>query len=139
MAEDPENDSWQGLGSLSPESDKHKQLQRLLSRANFSYLEARSLTLRRKLHTALDLDLKCSVNATRFASGFNNAVFEIEFSDSVRWIARVPYREFNDADRISMLSEIDTMKMVKKKTTIPIACVFDFEAAVCQDLAIRTY
>lgn len=132
MAEERSNDTWQGLASLSPGSDKYERVQRLLSCANFVHLSAQSLESRRRHQPNLPLDVECSVNATHFASGFNNVVFEAEFSDNIRWIARVPYRDFADSDRVSMLSEIATMALVKNNTTIPIPRIFDFEASADQ-------
>ncbi len=65
-------------------------------------------------------------------SGFNNVVFAVEFSDNVRWIVRVPYRDFADSDRVSMLSEIATMALIKNNTTIPIPRIYGFEASADQ-------
>lgn len=80
------------------------------------------------------MDVECSVNATHFASGFNNVVLAVGFSDNIRWIARVPYRDFADSDRVSMLSEIATMALIKNNTTITTPCIFDFEASADQKL-----
>ncbi len=132
MTEGP-NDHWQGLANLSPGSDKYERVQRLLSGANFAHLKARGLESRRKHQPNLPSDVTCTVNVTHFTSGFNNVVFEVEFSDNVRWIARVPYKDFDEDDRISMLSEIATMALIKNNTTIPIPRVFDFEASADQD------
>ncbi|KAF3070952.1 hypothetical protein GL218_00779 [Daldinia childiae] len=72
------------------------------------------------------------INLTNFTSGFNNVVLELTFSDNVYWIARIPHQALDDGDRTSMLSEIATMKIIKKHTTIPIPQVFDFETSAEQ-------
>ncbi|OAR02951.1 hypothetical protein LLEC1_07651 [Akanthomyces lecanii] len=132
MTEAPDNDHWQGLASLSPGSDKYQRVKRLLSSANFAHLNAQGLKSRRKHQPNLPSDVGCSVNVTHFMSGFNNVVFELEFSDHVQWIVRVPYRDFAKSDRVSMLSEIATMAVIKSNTSIPIPRIFDFKASADQ-------
>lgn len=70
--------------------------------------------------------------ASRFTSGFNNVALELAFSDDVFWIARIPYQAFDDDDKISLLSEIATMKVIQQNTTIPITRIFDFETSADQ-------
>lgn len=127
-----QNDDWEGFASLSPDSDKHTRIQLLLSSANFEHLKARAIESRKKHQPNLPPNVECDINLTRFTSGFNNLVLELAFSDGVCWIARIPYQDFDDGDRISMLSEIATMKMIHKNTTIPIPQVFEFEASADQ-------
>lgn len=59
-------------------------------------------------------------------------VLELAFSDKVYWIVRVPHQALDDGDRTSMLSEIATMKMVRRHTSIPIPQIFDFETSADQ-------
>ncbi|KAL6809370.1 kinase-like domain-containing protein [Trichoderma sp. SZMC 28013] len=126
------NDDWEGFANLSPDSDKHKRIQLLFSSGNFEHLKARAIESRKKHQPNLPLTVKCDINLNCFTSGFNNVVLELAFSDEVYWIVRIPYQDFNDSDRISMLSEIATMKIIQEKTTIPIPRVFEFEASADQ-------
>ncbi|PNP46612.1 hypothetical protein THARTR1_10711 [Trichoderma harzianum] len=126
------NDDWEGFANLSPDSDKHKRIQLLFSSGNFEHLKARAIESRIKHQPNLPLTVKCDINLNCFTSGFNNVVLELAFSDEISWIARIPYQDFNDNDRISMLSEIATMKIIQEKTTIPIPRVFEFEASADQ-------
>ncbi|KAJ3544977.1 hypothetical protein NM208_g2752 [Fusarium decemcellulare] len=123
---------WEGLAGSDPESDKAKRIQRLLSSANFEYLKSRGIESRRRHQLDLPDHIKCSINLTQFASGFNNLVLEVAFSDNVYWIARIPHQVLDDGARTSMLSEIATMKIIQKHTTIPIPRVFDFEVSADQ-------
>ncbi|KAF7547574.1 hypothetical protein G7Z17_g7623 [Cylindrodendrum hubeiense] len=123
---------WTGFADLSLESDKYKRIQHVLSSASFEYLKTRGIESRRRHQPNLPLHIECSVNLTQFTSGFNNLVVEIAFSDNVYWIARVPHQALGDGDKTSMLSEIATMKIIHKHTTVPIPEVFDFETSANQ-------
>ncbi|KAK1240223.1 hypothetical protein MKX08_007665 [Trichoderma sp. CBMAI-0020] len=125
-------DDWEGFASLSPDSDKHTRIKLLLSSANFEYLKARAIESRKKQQPNLPSYIKCDINLTRFTSGFNNVILKLAFSDNVNWIARIPYQDFDAGDRISMLSEIATMKIIHENTDIPIPRVFEFEASADQ-------
>ena len=71
--------------------------------------------------------MDCNVDQTHFASGFDNLVVKITFSDNVRWVARIPHRIIDEGTRTSLLSEIATMRIIRKHTTIPIPQIFDFQ------------
>jgi hypothetical protein len=126
------SDHWQGFAILSSYSDKYKQIQLLLSSANFEYLKTRGIESRRRHQPDLPPHVKCSINLAHFTSGFNNVVLELAFSDNVYWVARIPHQALDDGDRTSMLSEIATMKIIQQHTTIPIPRVFDFETSADQ-------
>lgn len=128
MMERP-SDHWQGFAGFSPDSDTYKRIKLLLSTANFEYLKTRGTESRRRHQPDLPLHVECSVSLTHFTSGFNNVVLELAFSDGIFWIARIPYRVLDDDERTAMLSEIATMKLIQRHTTIPIPRVFDFEAS----------
>lgn len=123
---------WQGFATLNPDSDKYKRIQLLLREADIEYLQTRGIESRKRYDPELPSHVMCSVNSTQFTSGFNNVVLELAFSDDVYWIARIPYRALDVADRTSMLSEIATMKIIHKHTTIPVPRIFDFETSADQ-------
>ncbi|KAF4337313.1 GDSL lipase acylhydrolase family [Fusarium beomiforme] len=125
-------DGWQGFASLTEGSDKYKRIELLLSTAKFENLETRGIEARRRHQPDLSPNVTCNINLADFASGFNNVVLELAFSDDVYWVARIPYKALNDSDRVAMLSEIATMKIIKEHTTVPVPRVFDFETTADQ-------
>ncbi|KAI1173905.1 kinase-like domain-containing protein [Nemania sp. FL0916] len=126
------SDSWEGLASLSPGGDKYERIQLLLSSADFEYLSIRAIELRRRHQSDLHPHIQCSIDPTRFTFGFHNLVLELAFSDGVYWIVRIPYQVFDSDVKTSMLSEITTMKLIRKHTTIPVPQIFDFETSAEQ-------
>lgn len=64
-------------------------------------------------------DIDCSINLTRFVTGFNNLVLELVFSDKIYWVARIPYRTIDDNTKTSLLSEIATMNIVRNVQVSP--------------------
>ena len=121
------DEKWPAFTNISPDSEKYKQIQLILSSANFEYIKKRALELRRQRHIHLPPDLDCNIDLTHFTSGFHNLVTELAFSDRVSWVVRIPYKAIDDTFRTSLLSEIATIKIVKKHTNIPVPQVFDFE------------
>ena len=126
------SEDWPGFTNLSPESEKYKRIQLILSSANFEHLKKRGIDLRRRHQANLPPDFGCSINLTHFASGFNNLVVELAFSDNVYWIARIPHRTIDDDTRTSLLSEIATMNIIYKRTSIRVPQIFDFEMSTDQ-------
>ncbi|KAH3948623.1 hypothetical protein HBI56_121520 [Parastagonospora nodorum] len=124
------SEDWSGFASLSPESDKYKRIKLVLSSANFKHLKKCAIDSRRRHQMDLPPDTDCSINLTQFATGFNNLVLELAFSDNIYWIARIPYRTIDDNTKTSLLSEIATMKIIRQRTSIPIPRIFEFEMSI---------
>jgi len=123
---------WPGFANLSTESEKYKRIQLILSSANFEHLKKRGIDSRRRLQTNLPPDVGCSVNLTHFASGFDNLIMELAFSDNVYWIVRIPHR-IEDDTRTSLLSEIATMNIIRKRTGLRVVPqIFEFEMSTDQ-------
>jgi aminoglycoside phosphotransferase (APT) family kinase protein len=63
----------------------------------------------------------------------NNLVVNIAFSDQIDWIARIRHVPVQPSDarqhKVDMLSEIATMKTLKRRTTIPVPEVFAFDSS----------
>lgn len=121
---------WSGFAGLNPESDKYKRIKLILSSANFSHLKKCTIDSRHRHQINLPPDIDCSINLTQFATGFNNLVLEIAFSDNIYWIARIPYRTVDDNTKTSLLSEIATMNIIRQRTSIPIPRIFEFEMSM---------
>ncbi|KDQ53299.1 hypothetical protein JAAARDRAFT_61348 [Jaapia argillacea MUCL 33604] len=125
--------------SRDPEHPHTKRLQRVITEGNFSFLSSRALSLREKAHLSDErvvLDDSpsskslgtptCSVDVTKFACGYNNVVFELVFSDSVRWIARVALPDDN-LDTTSMLSEMAAMRIVRERISVPVPRIYGYD------------
>ncbi|KAI9888209.1 MAG: hypothetical protein M1814_001090 [Vezdaea aestivalis] len=121
------SEHWSGFAGLPPDSDKYQRIKLLLSSANFKHLKMFAMDSRRRHQKDLPPDIECGINLTQFATGFNNLVLELAFSDNIYWIARIPYRTIDENARTSLLSEIATMNFVHERTSIPIPRVFDYE------------
>ncbi|KKZ62869.1 hypothetical protein EMCG_02779 [[Emmonsia] crescens] len=124
------SEDWSGFAGLSPGSDKYQRIKHILSSANFEHLKKCAIDLRRRHQMNIPLNVDCSINLTRFATGFNNLVLELAFSDNVYWVARIPYRTINDNTKTSLLSEIATMNIIRQRTSIPIPRIFGFGMSV---------
>ena len=75
-------------------------------------------------------DLQCTIESPPKA-GAANAVFTIQFSDGVKWVARVPGRGVTDwgaLDAQEMTSDIGIKRLIRSKTEIPIPAVFAWQA-----------
>lgn len=101
--------------------------------ANLEHLEHQALSIRKSLETDLDDAVNCSIDRSVFAFGLQNVVFEVAFSDSVYWVAKVQHLTAKDSDNIYMLSEIATMKLVQERTTIPVPHVFGHQVGSSDD------
>jgi serine/threonine protein kinase len=120
---------WTGLSNIDPNSAKYTKIQAFLSKANFRQLEILAIRARRKQPKSPP-DVTCSIDQDRFASGFNNIVMEVAFSDSCYWIVRIPYRKTNaNRSSESFLSEVTTMQIVRDNTSIPVPQIYGFDAS----------
>ncbi len=91
----------------------------IITRGNWPFLCGQAV----KLHPASSASLSCIVNFTHAASGSLNVAFELSFSDGSIWIARVPRSRCDD-----LVSEVTTMRLVAKRTSIPVPEVYGFDA-----------
>jgi hypothetical protein len=72
-------------------------------------------------------DLRCEIKTPPLYGSFN-LVYVLRFSDGVRWIARFPLKgassSFGDLDRQRIVADLQTMRLIRSATTIPIPEVF---------------
>lgn len=65
-------------------------------------------------------------------SGSNHILFPITFADETRWIVKIPIngskQRWNQLSGKAITSEALTMKLIKRRTTIPIPEVLDFSS-----------
>lgn len=71
-------------------------------------------------------------------SGSFNILFQLEFSDGVRWLFKVPVTgylgRFDDLAAQALTSEAMTMRFLKRETTIPVPEVYSFDASLNNDV-----
>ncbi|KAJ0161031.1 hypothetical protein CTA2_6906 [Colletotrichum tanaceti] len=73
--------------------------------------------------------LRC-VALDRVASGLNNVVRELEFSDQTRWAARVPIDRGHptpQARRIKLGAEVATMQFIAEHSSLPVPRVWAYD------------
>ncbi|RDL39360.1 uncharacterized protein BP5553_03700 [Venustampulla echinocandica] len=137
------SDSWTSYQNMSCDSEQARKIQQLLLTANFPFLCTTAVQLRSTLAEApqaIGQTLTCSIDSTKFASGMNNVVVELRFSDSEYWIARIrlPTNPIHDAAvEASIRSEITTINLVSSRTSIPIPKVYGSDVSTTNPFGFR--
>jgi len=126
------SEHWKGFADLDASSEKYELVRQVFSVANFKHLEEYAITSRHQLQPELSPEIRCSANVMKFTTGFNNVVVELAFSDQTYWLARIPYRTFDNEERTSAHSEIATMRVVRDRTTIPVSQIYAFDMSADQ-------
>jgi hypothetical protein len=126
------SEHWEGFNDLKASSEKYELVRQVISNANFRHLETCAIESRQRLQPELSSRVSCSANLTQFTTGFNNVVVELTFSDQTCWLARIPYRTFDSNERISLLSEIATMRAIRERTKIPVSHIYAFNMSAEQ-------
>ena len=109
------SDGWKE--SLSPNAF---QVTAFIAALNFEALVSHATILRGG---------PCFVHKDKIAQGKQHVVFELEFSDSTIWIARVPVGDANSntAPTVSCLqSEVATLQFLKQHSRIPVPDVYGY-------------
>lgn len=140
------SDHWTSFQGLDRQDLHCQTIDRVLTTANFVHICALASQARLsndKVHNDKGsvLSFPCSIDPSKFAAGRHNVVFEIAFSDSSQWIARVRLPE-NDAGEnghieTSMLSEIATLRLVASRTTVPVPTIYHFDVDASNDFGFR--
>ncbi|WEW60421.1 hypothetical protein PRK78_005907 [Emydomyces testavorans] len=121
------SDRWNGFAHVKRVCQQYQQMENIISSTNFKYLTERALEARNRHQDSLAQNITCRIDSECFASGFNNVIFEVAFSDGVFWIARVQHQSNMEEEMDSILSEVATMEVVKENTNIPVPRVFDYD------------
>lgn len=116
-----------------------RQFSNVLGQARLDKAAPLALRLRRKLDKKNSVRrwkrkaLTCML-MTPPMNGFYNLVYQIQFSDGSRWALKVSRRghdeEWSELAERALLSEVLTMKLIKRETTIPIPDVYDYNATL---------
>lgn len=140
------SDHWTSFQGFDRQDLHCKTIDQVLKTANFDHICALASQARisdDKLYNNKGSvqSFPCSIDPSKFAVGRNNVVFEIAFSDSSQWIARVRLPENDDGDKnqieTSMLSEIATLRLVASRTTVPVPTIYHFDVDASNDFGFR--
>lgn len=140
------SDHWTSFQDLDRQDSHCERIDQVLKTANFVHVcslasQARLSNDKGHNDKGSVQSLPCSIDPSKFAAGYNNVVFEIAFSDSSQWIARVrlPENDAGEKDHIetSMLSEIATLKLVASRTTLPVPIIYHFDVDASNDFGFR--
>ncbi|CAF9924363.1 hypothetical protein IMSHALPRED_006163 [Imshaugia aleurites] len=140
------SDHWTSFQELDRQSLHSQKIDLVLKNANFVHLcsiASQARLSNDNLHNdgGSSQCLQCSIDPSEFSAGYNNVVFEVAFSDSSQWVARVrlPENGASKRDHIetAMLSEIATLRIVASKTTIPVPTIYHFNVDASNDFGFR--
>ncbi|KAL9132996.1 MAG: hypothetical protein Q9175_005830, partial [Cornicularia normoerica] len=79
----------------------------------------------------------CKITGPPLCGSFN-IVFTLEFDDGVKWMLKISANghRFDSVAAAALISEAQTMQLLKSETTIPIPAVYAFDASSCNDLNV---
>ncbi|KAL2151731.1 hypothetical protein VTH82DRAFT_6829 [Thermothelomyces myriococcoides] len=122
---------WADFNALEP--GLRDRIQTILSTTNFRQLEKVALDARLQRDETANPGVICTIDPYKFTHGHNNVIFEVEFSDSVYWIARIQHFSVDGSEAqgnaADLLSEIATMRTVRKRTRIPVPEVYAYNVS----------
>ncbi|KAL1960932.1 hypothetical protein VTO42DRAFT_5916 [Malbranchea cinnamomea] len=101
-----------------------------------------ALALRLRNQDVAPADTASSIHGCQILSeplfGAHHILFTIEFNDGVRWLLKVPANGYLGAfDAMSaraLRSEVMTMRLIKKETTVPVPEVYHFDHTLHNEL-----
>ena len=143
------SDHWKSFKDLDRKSEHARRIYKVLKTANFGYLRTVALQTRHDENLKSNITiasqsqrLTCAIDKSRFAVGYNNVVFRVEFSDASQWIARVRLPDdesTNERDLVetSIMSEIATIKLIASRTSIPVPKIHNFEVDATNKFGFR--
>lgn len=140
------SDHWTSFQGLDRQDLHCQKIDQVLKTANFVHICSLASQVRLSNDEAHNdkgsvQSFSCSIDPSKFAAGYHNVVFEIAFSDSLQWIARVRLPEGNAGEKdyieTSMLSEIATLRFVASRTTVPVPTMYHFNVDASNDFGFR--
>ena len=82
--------------------------------------------------------LTCSIRTPPWTGSYSMA-YEIDFSDGIKWIARVPGRGLDAWGPLEIrrfVTDIHTISWIRASTSIPIPEVYSFETSACNPVKV---
>jgi aminoglycoside phosphotransferase (APT) family kinase protein len=61
--------------------------------------------------------------------GSYNVAYRLVFSDGVQWIMRLPYEDWSDQTREDMERNMDGLRFLSEKTTLPVPVIHDYSSS----------
>ena len=129
--------------SDSDESDEVDRFKHVIDAIDFERLPELAVSVRRgNVHSDM-MDMSLSTHASNAPltckvvtpplTGSYNILYRLEFSDGVRWMFKVPITgsrvRFDELAEQALISEALTMRLLKRKTTIPVPEVHFFNTS----------
>ena len=140
------SDHWTSFQDLDRQDLQCQRIDQVLKNANFAhicFIASQTRLANNEVHNDRGSAqcFQCSIDPSKFSAGHHNVIFEIAFSDSSQWVARVrlPENDSNERDHIetAMLSEIATLRTVASRTTIPVPTIYHFDVDASNDFGFR--
>ncbi len=140
------SDHWTSFQDLDRQDLHCQKIDQVLDNANFAHIcsiASQTRLSNNKVHNdrRSAQSFQCSIDPSKFSAGHHNVVFEIAFSDSSQWVARVrlPENDASERDHIetAMLSEVATLRIVASRTTIPVPTIYHFDVDASNDFGFR--
>ena len=140
------SDHWTSFQDLDRQDLHCQKIDQVLKNANFAHIcsiasQTRLSNNKVQNDRGSAQSFQCSIDPSKFSAGHYNVVFEIAFSDSSHWVARVrlPENDAGERDHIetAMLSEIATLRIVASRTTIPVPTIYHFDVDASNDFGFR--
>lgn len=135
------SEHWTSFQGLDRQDLRCKRIDQILKTANFVHICSLASQARQSNDKSSVQSFPCSIDPSKFAAGHHNVVFEIAFSDSLQWIARVRLPEIDEGEtdhiETSMLSEIATSRLIASKTTVPVPKIYHFDVDPSNDFGFR--
>lgn len=106
--------------------EEDEEFSAIISSINTLHLRDLALTTRRKLYNDLIPEISCVVSTPPRTGSFN-IVYELSFSDGIKWAIRVPATGvFNPSRSRSFYLDIVTQQFISSKTSMPIPRIHDW-------------
>ncbi|KAL6401783.1 serine/threonine protein kinase [Ilyonectria robusta] len=116
----------------SDDEDEEDPLQRfaaVLAALNLDALPRLAVEARQKLHPGTQYE---NPTVGDPMSGSYHILYPLEFADGIRWLVKTPVNgvegKWDELSAASLTSEANTMRLLKRETTVPVPEVFEFSA-----------
>ena len=105
----------------TPGEQVEEEFASLIASINPSHLEELALTTRRQLFNGLPLEVSCTASTPPHVGSYN-IVYELSFSDGIKWAIRIPAKGdvCKPSRNRSLYLDIVTQRFISSRTSIPI-------------------
>ncbi|KAH7146148.1 hypothetical protein EDB81DRAFT_934036 [Dactylonectria macrodidyma] len=134
-----ENDTEDGSAASSENVDEDEDplahFSAVISAFNLDLLPQFAAKARQKLHP----NAACGIPTVGDPMyGSYHIIYPLTFGDGVQWVIKIPRHgvegKWDNLSAASLSSEANTMRLLKRETTIPLPDVFDFSTSIYNEL-----